>query len=112
MFHKCTVLLVFSLTTIKGKSHSSGKLLFSARVIPYRGTWLDIEFDAKDVVHTRIDRRRIIPVTSLLMELGLDPEEILATFYTTKTISRLKDGWKVPFDGETLKGTKAEFDSD
>ena len=94
----------------KGKSHSSGKLLFSARVIPYRGSWLDIEFDAKDVVHTRIDRRRKIPVTSLLMALGLDPEEILATFYDTKTISRLKDGWKIPFDGEALKGTKAEYD--
>ncbi len=94
----------------KGKSHSSGKLLFAARVIPYRGSWLDIEFDAKDVVHTRIDRRRKIPVTSLLMALGLDSEEILATFYTSKTISRLKDGWKVPFDGESLKGTKAEAD--
>jgi DNA-directed RNA polymerase subunit beta len=94
----------------KGKSHSSGKLLFAARVIPYRGSWLDIEFDAKDVVHTRIDRRRKIPVTSLLMALGLDSEEILSTFYTSKNISRLKDGWKVPFDGETLKGSKAEFD--
>ncbi|MCP4073279.1 MAG: DNA-directed RNA polymerase subunit beta [Hyphomicrobiales bacterium] len=94
----------------KGKSHSSGKLLFAARVIPYRGSWLDIEFDAKDVVHTRIDRRRKIPVTSLLMALGLDSEEILATFYTSKIISRLKDGWKVPFDGESLKGTKAEAD--
>ena len=94
----------------KGKSHSSGKLLFAARVIPYRGSWLDIEFDAKDVVHTRIDRRRKIPVTSLLMALGLDSEEILSTFYTSKNISRLKDGWKIPFDGESLKGTKAEFD--
>ncbi len=94
----------------KGKSHSSGKLLFAARVIPYRGSWLDIEFDAKDVVHTRIDRRRKIPVTSLLMALGLDPEEILATFYNTKTITRLNDGWKIPFDGESLKGTKAEVD--
>ena len=94
----------------KGKSHSSGKLLFAARVIPYRGSWLDIEFDAKDVVHTRIDRRRKIPVTSLLMALGLDSEEILSTFYTSKNISRLKDGWRIPFDGESLKGSKAEFD--
>jgi DNA-directed RNA polymerase subunit beta len=66
----------------KGKSHSSGKLLFAARVIPYRGSWLDIEFDAKDIVHARIDRRRKIPASSLLMALGMDAEEILSTFYT------------------------------
>ena len=65
----------------KGKTHSSGKLLFAARIIPYRGSWLDIEFDAKDVVFARIDRRRKIPVTSLLMALGMDGEEILDTFY-------------------------------
>src|SRR4051812_47895244 len=65
----------------KGKSHSSGKLLFAARIIPYRGSWLDIEFDAKDIVYARIDRRRKIPVTSLLFALGLDGEEILNTFY-------------------------------
>ncbi|MGZ9115976.1 MAG: DNA-directed RNA polymerase subunit beta, partial [Methylocystis sp.] len=63
----------------KGKSHSSGKLLFAARIIPYRGSWLDIEFDAKDIVHARIDRRRKIPVTSLLMALAMDGEEILST---------------------------------
>ena len=62
----------------KGKSHSSGKLLFAARIIPYRGSWLDIEFDAKDIVYARIDRRRKIPVTSLLYALGMDGEEILA----------------------------------
>ncbi len=61
----------------KGKTHSSGKLLFAARVIPYRGSWLDIEFDAKDIVFARIDRRRKIPVTSLMFALGLDGEEIL-----------------------------------
>jgi DNA-directed RNA polymerase beta subunit len=71
----------------KGKSHSSGKLLFAARVIPYRGSWLDIEFDAKDIVHARIDRRRKIPVTSLLMALGMDAEEILSTFYTHSDLS-------------------------
>src|ERR1700710_2934573 len=65
----------------KGKSHSSGKLLFAARIIPYRGSWLDIEFDAKDIVHARIDRRRKIPVSSLLFALGMDGEEILSTFY-------------------------------
>src|SRR5262249_48880245 len=64
----------------KGKTHSSGKLLFAARIIPYRGSWLDIEFDAKDIVYARIDRRRKIPVTSLLYALGLDAEEILNTF--------------------------------
>ena len=65
----------------KGKTHSSGKLLFAARIIPYRGSWLDIEFDAKDIVHARIDRRRKIPVTSLLYALGLASEEILEFFY-------------------------------
>ena len=70
----------------KGKSHSSGKLLFAARIIPYRGSWLDIEFDAKDIVYARIDRRRKIPVTSLLFALGLDGEEILSTFYKTITL--------------------------
>ena len=62
----------------KGKTHSSGKLLFAARVIPYRGSWLDIEFDAKDIVFARIDRRRKIPVTSLMFALGLDGETILS----------------------------------
>jgi len=65
----------------KGKTHSSGKLLFAARIIPYRGSWLDIEFDAKDIVYARIDRRRKIPVTSLLFALGMDGEEILNFFY-------------------------------
>ena len=65
----------------KGKTHSSGKLLFASRIIPYRGSWLDIEFDAKDIVHARIDRRRKIPVTSLLMALGMDGEDILSTYY-------------------------------
>lgn len=95
----------------KGKTHSSGKLLFAARVIPYRGSWLDIEFDAKDVVHARIDRRRKIPMTSLLMALGLDSEEILNTFYNR--IDYVRDGtnsWSVPFDGARLKGTKAVAD--
>src|SRR5208282_6178246 len=94
----------------KGKSHSSGKLLFAARIIPYRGSWLDIEFDAKDIVYARIDRRRKIPVTSLLYALGLDGEEILATFYRRVVYSRLKDGWRVPFDAERMKGMKASAD--
>jgi len=94
----------------KGKSHSSGKLLFAARIIPYRGSWLDIEFDAKDIVHARIDRRRKLPATSLLFALGMDAEEILATFY--KTISYVRDGafWRVPYDAERFKGLKASVD--
>src|SRR6201988_713991 len=91
----------------KGKTHSSGKLLFAARIIPYRGSWLDIEFDAKDIVYARIDRRRKIPVTSLLYALGMDGEEILNTFYRQVHYKRAKDGWRVPFDANRLKGYKA-----
>jgi DNA-directed RNA polymerase subunit beta len=94
----------------KGKSHSSGKLLFAARIIPYRGSWLDIEFDAKDIVFARIDRRRKIPVTSLLYALGLDGEEILRTFYKHVVYKRTKEGWRVPFDANRLKGYKAVND--
>ena len=94
----------------KGKTHSSGKLLFAARIIPYRGSWLDIEFDAKDIVHARIDRRRKIPVTSLLFALGLDGEEILTTFYKHDHLQAAKDGWRVPFDANRLKGYKAVND--
>src|SRR6186713_1614222 len=81
----------------KGKTHSSGKLLFAARIIPYRGSWLDIEFDAKDIVFARIDRRRKIPVTSLLLALGMDGEEILSTFYNKLTYVRAGDHWRIPF---------------
>jgi DNA-directed RNA polymerase subunit beta len=91
----------------KGKTHSSGKLLFAARIIPYRGSWLDIEFDAKDIVHARIDRRRKIPVTSLLHALGMDGEEILNTFYKQVHYKRHKDGWRVPFDANRFRGYKA-----
>ncbi|HAO39027.1 MAG TPA: DNA-directed RNA polymerase subunit beta, partial [Afipia sp.] len=88
----------------KGKTHSSGKLLFAARVIPYRGSWLDIEFDAKDIVFARIDRRRKIPVTSLMFALGLDGEEILSTFYKKIQYKRIKDGWRVPFVADRFRG--------
>src|ERR1700751_971104 len=88
----------------KGKTHSSGKLLFAARVIPYRGSWLDIEFDAKDNVFARIDRRRKIPVTSLMFALGLDGEQILSTFYKKILYKRTKDGWRVPFDANRFRG--------
>src|SRR6059058_2741364 len=88
----------------KGKTHSSGKLLFAARVIPYRGSWLDIEFDAKDIVFARIDRRRKIPVTSLMFALGLDGEQILSTFYKKISYKRTKEGWRVPFDANRFRG--------
>ncbi|HEV2558253.1 MAG TPA: DNA-directed RNA polymerase subunit beta, partial [Microvirga sp.] len=94
----------------KGKTHSSGKLLFAARIIPYRGSWLDIEFDAKDIVYARIDRKRKIPVTSLFYALGLDGEEILNTFYNRIAYTKAKNGWRVPFDAERMKGFKATVD--
>ncbi|WP_412058667.1 DNA-directed RNA polymerase subunit beta [Bartonella sp. DGB2] len=94
----------------KGKSHSSGKLLFAARIIPYRGSWLDIEFDAKDIVYARIDRRRKIPVTSLLMALGMDGQEILSTFYNTLTYERDKDDWRIAYSAERFKGLKLTSD--
>src|SRR5437762_3408363 len=91
----------------KGKTHSSGKLLFAARIIPYRGSWLDIEFDAKDIVYARIDRRRKIPVTSLLLALGMDGEELLSTFFKKVPYKRAKEGWRVPFDANRMRGYKA-----
>jgi DNA-directed RNA polymerase subunit beta len=94
----------------KGKSHSSGKLLFAARIIPYRGSWLDIEFDAKDIVYARIDRRRKIPVTSLLYALGMDGEEMLGTFYKTVTYTRHGEAWRLPFNADRMKGMKATAD--
>src|SRR4051794_25856389 len=94
----------------KGKTHSSGKLLFAARIIPYRGSWLDIEFDAKDIVYARIDRKRKIPVTSLLYALGLDGEEILNTFYQRVVYTRDKDDWRGAVDPQRVKGLKASID--
>lgn len=94
----------------KGKTHSSGKLLFAARIIPYRGSWLDVEFDAKDIVHVRIDRKRKLPATSLLYALGLDGEEILSTFYNKVVYDRDGADWRVPFDAERMKGMKATVD--
>lgn len=94
----------------KGKTHSSGKLLFAGRIIPYRGSWLDIEFDAKDIVFARIDRRRKIPVTSLLKALGMDAEEILDTYYNTLNYEKSDKGWRVPYDAEKWKGAKPTHD--
>ncbi len=113
----------------KGKTHSSGKFLFTARVIPYRGSWLDFEFDSKDLVYVRIDRKRKLPVTTLLYALdnmateqlraarlakgepidipeirGMDPEEILGFFYGQVVFTRTPKGWARPFDPEAYRG--------
>ncbi|MBL8552720.1 MAG: DNA-directed RNA polymerase subunit beta [Phenylobacterium sp.] len=93
----------------KGKTHASGKLLFAARVIPYRGSWLDFEFDAKDIVYVRIDRRRKLPATTFLMALGMDGEEILSTFYDTVPYEKRKGGWATPYKAERWRGVKPEF---
>ena len=96
----------------KGKTHSSGKLLFAARVIPYRGSWLDFEFDAKDVVYCRIDRRRKLPATTFLMALGMDGEEILTTFYDVVPYVKqegVAGGWATPYKPERWRGVKPEF---
>ena len=119
----------------KGKTHSSGKYLFAARVIPYRGSWLDFEFDAKDLVYVRIDRRRKLPVTTLLYALesaqteelrkereaegrsvsllevqGMSQEEILSYFYDKVVFTADKKGFKTPLVAKHLKGTKLRYD--
>src|SRR6187455_2956110 len=94
----------------RGKTHSSGKRLFAARIIPYRGSWLDFEFDAKDIVYVRIDRRRKLPVTTLLYALGLEDEEILATFYDRIPLKATKEGWRMPFRPDRLRGIKPTSD--
>ena len=115
----------------KGKTHSSGKYLFAARVIPYRGSWLDFEFDSKDLVYVRIDRKRKLPVTTLLYALesratgalraardakgeslelgeirGMDPEEILNYFYRQVVFDRTPKGWARPFEPDAFRGLK------
>ena len=94
----------------RGKTHSSGKLLFSARIIPYRGSWLDFEFDAKDYVYFRIDRRRKMPVTILLKALGFTPEQILAGFFEFDTFLLGKKGIQFEVVPERLRGEIARFD--
>ena len=94
----------------RGKTHSSGKFLYSARVIPYRGSWLDFEFDAKDLVYVRIDRRRKLPVTTLFLALGLDQEQILQHFYKEVAFKRSGQGWKTGFVPERLMGQKLQND--
>src|SRR5690242_3750382 len=113
----------------KGKTHSSGKYLYAARVIPYRGSWLDFEFDAKDLVYVRIDRRRKLPATTLLLALwgrdadaklangekledderrlgGMSSEEILGYFYDTVVFNHTKKGWQTPYDPDRIRGQK------
>ena len=94
----------------RGKTHASGKYLFAARVIPYRGSWLDFEFDAKDIVNVRIDRKRKLPVTTLLYALGMNSEDILNHFYKTATYIRGEGGWKVPFLPANWRQQKPAFD--
>ena len=118
-----------------GETHSSGKFLFAARIIPYRGSWIDFEFDAKDLIYVRIDRRRKLPVSSLLYALdsdytiqkraeaaakgeemdpadvyGMGKEEILNYFYQTVVFKKDKKGWKTAFNPDLLKGLKLSFD--
>ena len=94
----------------KGKTHSSGKLLFSARIIPYRGSWLDFEFDPKDILYFRVDRRRKMPVTILLKAIGLTPEQILANFFVFDNFTLMNEGAQMEFVPERLRGEVARFD--
>ena len=94
----------------RGKTHSSGKLLFSARVIPYRGSWLDFEFDAKDILFFRVDRRRKMPVTILLKALGYTPETILDDFFSKDTFYINSQGVQFELVPERLRGEIARFD--
>ncbi len=94
----------------KGKTHSSGKLLYNARVIPYRGSWLDFEFDPKDLVFVRIDRRRKLAATIILRALGLSSEDIIENFFELVTYDREKDGFAMGLVAERLRGEVASFD--
>ncbi|MDB9807665.1 DNA-directed RNA polymerase subunit beta, partial [Amylibacter sp.] len=96
----------------RGKTHSSGKLLFASRIIPYRGSWLDFEFDAKDVVYARIDRRRKLPVTTLLYALGLDQEGVCSAYYDAVDykFDKKKNSWVTKFFPQRVRGTKPTED--
>jgi DNA-directed RNA polymerase subunit beta len=94
----------------KGKTHASGKLLFSARIIPYRGSWLDFEFDPKDILFFRIDRRRKMPVTVLLKAIGMNVEQILEHFFVFDNFVLHQDGAEMEFIAERLRGEIARFD--
>jgi len=94
----------------KGKTHSSGKLLYSARIIPYRGSWLDFEFDPKDYLYFRVDRRRKMPVTTLLKAIGLSNEDILKQFFAFDSFQLAKKGSHMDLVPERLRGEVARFD--
>ncbi len=95
----------------KGKTHSSGKLLYSSRIIPYRGSWIDFEFDPKDHLYVRIDRRRKLPATVLLRALGMDNNMILATFFNTETVKfKSRDTYEMSLVPDRLRGEVARFD--
>jgi DNA-directed RNA polymerase subunit beta len=94
----------------KGKTHSSGKLLFNARVIPYRGSWLDFEYDQKDLLFVRIDRRRKLPATIVLRALDYSTEEILALFFETDRIQLQPEGATISLVADRLRGQELEFD--
>jgi DNA-directed RNA polymerase subunit beta len=94
----------------RGKTHSSGKLLFSARIIPYRGSWLDYEFDPKDILFFRVDRRRKMPVTILLKAIGMTPEQILENFFVFDQFKLREEGAEMEFVAERLRGEVARFD--
>jgi DNA-directed RNA polymerase subunit beta len=94
----------------KGKTHSSGKLLFSARIIPYRGSWLDFEFDPKDILYFRVDRRRKMPVTILLKAIGLKPEAILAHFFVNDNFRLMETGAQLELVPDRMRGEVARFD--
>ena len=94
----------------RGKTHSSGKLLFSARIIPYRGSWLDFEFDPKDVLYFRVDRRRKMPVTILLKSIGLTPEQILAHFFVFDHFQVMPEGALLELVPDRMRGEIARFD--
>lgn len=93
-----------------GKSHASGKLLYSARIIPVRGSWIDLEFDIKDVLHVRIDRRRKFPVTTLLKALGYTASELLEEYYPTNEIKFDGDRYFLSFDAQTAVGQRLQYD--
>ena len=93
-----------------GKSHASGKLLYSARIIPVRGSWIDLEFDIKDVLHVRIDRRRKFPVTTLLKALGYNGIELLEKFYPISTVKKDGESYLLSFEAELIRGQRLEFD--
>jgi DNA-directed RNA polymerase subunit beta len=93
-----------------GKTHASGKLLYSARIIPVRGSWIDLEFDVKDILYVRIDRRRKFPVTTLLKALGLTSEDLLRTFYNVEKITVKRKKFKKVFDADLLVGQRVAHD--